>query len=71
MRLNPETRLASLLSAIPSSALALKKFGIAADGNEEKTLQQVCADGGVDLEVFLQAMDEIDWDEDFSRSSDE
>ncbi len=61
MKLDADTTLVSLLSAVPSSALALSRLGIATDGNERKTLQQVCADAGIGFEEFLRAMEEIDW----------
>jgi hypothetical protein len=61
MELDPDTTLGSLLVAIPSSVVILKKIGISTDGNEEKTLKQVCTDRGLEFQQFLQAMDEIDW----------
>ncbi len=70
MKLDPDTTVASLLVAIPSSALVFDKFGIAADGNEDRTLQEVCTDTGIGFEEFLQAMDEIDWSEESPISED-
>lgn len=61
MRLDPHTTVASLLAAIPSSALAFKRLGIVARGNESRSLQQVCTAGGVSMEEFLRVMNEIDW----------
>jgi hypothetical protein len=62
MRLDPDTSVSSLLAAIPSSAAVFTQFGIALDGNERKTLGQICADHGIDFERFLRAMNEINWD---------
>ncbi len=61
MRLDPQTPVANLLLAIPSSALAFHRLGILAQGNENKTLQELCTDGGISVEDFLRAMHEIDW----------
>ncbi len=61
MRLDPHTTVASLLVAIPSSALAFNRLGISAQGNRSKSLQEVCADSGVSMEDFLRVMNEIDW----------
>jgi hypothetical protein len=62
MKLNPDTKICSLLVAIPSSVIALGKLGIPIDGNEEKTLQQVCLEREMKFQEILRAMDEIDWD---------
>ncbi len=61
MRLDPQTPVANLLVAIPSSALAFNRLGILAQGNESKTLQELCTDGGISMEEFLRAMQDIDW----------
>ncbi len=61
MRLNPHTTVGSLLTAIPSSAMVFEELGITVKGNRDKSLQEVCADAGVAVESFFQALDEIDW----------
>lgn len=61
MKLDPDTRLGSLLAAIPGSAIALSRLGIAADAKGNMTIQRVCATRGIAVEEFLRAMDEIDW----------
>lgn len=61
MKLDLDVTVARLLAAIPSSALVMKKLGITTDGNEHKTLQQVCADHRITPKEFLEAMDKIDW----------
>lgn len=63
MKLDPETPLGDLLAAIPSSSQVLRRLGIATDGCEGKSLHQVCQDNGIALEEFLQALDQVDWDE--------
>lgn len=63
MKLEPDVTVANLLAAIPSSALVLRKIGIVSDANENKSLQQICADHGIPFDDFLRAMDEIDWTE--------
>ncbi len=73
MNLDSDTKLSSLLSAIPSSTLIFDKLGIVVAGNQNKTLQHVCADAGIQFEEFLRAMDEIDWEKETPqhRDSDE
>ena len=61
MRLDPDTTVGGLLAAIPSSALVFKQFGIRPNGYRDMTLQQVCAERGIDFNQFLQALDQIDW----------
>ena len=75
MRLDPQTKVASLLLAIPSAALAFNRLGIVAQGSENKSLEQVCADGGISMAEFMRVMNEIDWNdespgEDSSKSKD-
>ncbi len=62
MKLDPDTTVDSLLAAIPSSALAFDKLGIPIAGNKDKTVQEVCAERGMEFREFLRAMDEIDWE---------
>jgi hypothetical protein len=63
MKLDPDTTLGSLLTAIPSSAGVLRRLRITPDGNEHKTLEQICQDHNIAFDQFLRAMDEIDWEE--------
>jgi len=61
MKLDPETLVSSLLIAIPSSAAVFSQFDIVLDGNESKTLGQICADHGIEFDQFLRALNAIDW----------
>ncbi len=62
VKLDPNTTVASLLSAIPSSGVVFEKLGIGSPGDTEKrTLGQVCADCGIPFEDFLLRLNEIDW----------
>lgn len=63
MKLDPHIKVDRLLTAIPSSALVFQKFGITVAGNEDNDLEQACADRGIGLEEFEQAIDDIDWNE--------
>jgi hypothetical protein len=63
MRLEPDTPLGGLLAAIPSSSHVLRQLGIKPDGNEEKTLGQLCQDHRISFDDFLRAMDEVDWEQ--------
>lgn len=62
MKLDPQTTVGSLLRAIPSSALVFDKLEIKIEGNEKKTLQEVCAHRGIGLHEFLGQLDQIDWE---------
>lgn len=63
MKLDPDTVVSRLLTAIPSSAAVFSQFHIMLDGNESKTLGQICADHGIDFAQFLRALNAIDWDQ--------
>lgn len=65
MILDPKTKLASLLTAIPSSTEVLERLEIQARGNEDKTLAELCAERGIPFETFLKGMNEVDWNIDF------
>jgi hypothetical protein len=65
MRLNPNTKLGSLLVAIPSASGVCDGFHIAISGNEGKTLEEVCAETGITLASFLEALDHIDWENEY------
>jgi hypothetical protein len=66
IKLDPQTRVASLLLAVPSARIIFDRLGIAVRGNDNQTLQQVCMDSNISLEDFLSTMDEIDWNEESS-----
>jgi hypothetical protein len=70
MRLDPQITVEGLLRAIPSSALVFEKLGIKADGNQKKTLQEVCTDRGIGLEQFLRELHEIDWEKESLEGED-
>jgi hypothetical protein len=61
MNLDPAITVANLLAAIPSSALVLMRLGMTGGGDANKTLQQACADRGIEFEQLLRAMNAIDW----------
>lgn len=61
MKLDPEIRVASLLAAIPSSQVAFNRLQISLDGNQGKTLQQICSDNGIEFDQFLSTLKDIDW----------
>jgi hypothetical protein len=63
VKLDPETNVARLLAAIPSSALVLKRLGMVSSSEPNRTLRQACADRGIEFEQFLQAMNAIDWND--------
>lgn len=66
MKLNPDTTVARLLAAIPSSASVFEKLGIPPSRTEERSLQEVCREHGIHLEDLLQAIDELDWNKEFN-----
>lgn len=68
MNLNPNTKLVSLLTAIPSAAEVCDRFHIQIGGNEQKSLERVCAEVDITLASFLQALDNLNWDEEYGSS---
>ena len=70
MKLDPETTIGRLLTALPSSALAFDKLGVTIAGKTDKTLRELCMEEGVSFQQFLRAMDEIDWDEEPPQGDD-
>lgn len=65
MRLNPKTKLGSLLVAIPSASGVCDGLHIAISGNEGKTLEEVCLASGITFLSFLEALDRIDWENEY------
>ena len=65
MRLNPNTKLGSLLLAIPSASSVCDGFHIMIPGNESKTLEELCGESGITLTSFLEALDHIDWENEY------
>jgi hypothetical protein len=61
VKIDPQTTVAKLLAAIPSSELVLLRLGITADSGTHRTLLQACSEQGITFEQFLEAMDAIDW----------
>jgi hypothetical protein len=41
----------------------LEIFEITIDGNEEKSLQELCTEYGITFQTFLKGMDELNWNE--------
>ena len=66
MKLDPNTTVGRLLVAIPSSSAVFDKFGIHTDGDKQKTLQQVCRECGIRFEEFIRALNDINWDDEYS-----
>lgn len=69
MKLNPDTTVARLLGAIPSSASVFERFGIQASSAKEKTLEEVCKEQGVVLEELLETIEALDWANEFNGVS--
>ncbi|HWF48896.1 MAG TPA: hypothetical protein VG168_17945 [Bryobacteraceae bacterium] len=65
MTLDPNTKLANLLDAIPSAAAVLKRFDILTRGNEDKILGELCAQRGIPFDTFLKGMNEVDWNDEY------
>lgn len=65
MKLDPKTKLASLLTAIPSAAAVLKRFDIPISGNEDKMLDELCVEHGITFDLFLKGMNELNWNEEY------
>lgn len=65
MKLDPDTKVAELVAAIPSSVIVLKNFGIKPDSNENRTLEQIFEHHGISFDQFLAAMHSLDWDQEY------
>jgi hypothetical protein len=65
MRLNPNTKLVSLLAAIPSAAVVCDEFSILVPGNEDKSLAEICAETGITFPTFLEALENLDWEQEY------
>lgn len=67
MRLDPQTKLGNLLNAIPSAETALTTFEIPVRGNEDKCLDELCVEYGTTFDNFLKRLNELNWNEEYSR----
>lgn len=65
MRLNPNTRLAALLVAIPSAAVVLENLHIPISDNEDRSLQELCTEHAITVEEFIERLNNLNWDEDY------
>jgi hypothetical protein len=68
MMIDPNTTVRRLLGAIPSCTIVFEEFNIQTSGSEEKTLESVCTAHGISVDEFLQAVEDLDWDQDFENS---
>ena len=64
MNLDPNTKVRSLVAALPSSAVVLRSIGIADAEDDERTIQQACSEASVAVEEFLSNLGKIDWNAD-------
>lgn len=71
MQLNPETKLLNLLLAIPSAQLLCDRFHIQVSGNQNKSLGTLCAEADITFETFLQALEKLDWSDDYNSQATE
>lgn len=62
MKLESNTTIASLVSALPSTVVVFSRFGIPIAGSENRTVQEVCRQHNVPSEDLLRAIEELDWD---------
>jgi hypothetical protein len=65
MQLNPHTTLRKLLIAIPSAVVVCARFQIPISGNEEVGLGDLCVRHGIGFASFVEALDALNWDEDY------
>ena len=65
MKLDPKTKLGSLLTAIPSAAAVLKRFDIPVSGNEDKSLHDLCVEHKITFDAFLRGVNELNWNEEY------
>lgn len=62
MKLESNTTVASLVSALPSAVVVFSRFGIPTTGSDSRTVQEVCSQYHVRCEDFLRAIEQLDWD---------
>ena len=65
MRFNSDVTLDELLTAIPSALIVCNAFRMTVRGNGEKMLDELCSEHGITFELFLHALDDLDWNEDY------
>lgn len=65
MTLDPNTKVTSLLRAIPSAKAVLNQFDIRTNGNEERSLDELCAEHGIAFDTFLRGMNDLNWNDDY------
>lgn len=65
MKLDPHTKLSSLLNAIPSAAAVLEVFQIPSVGNESKNLEELCIEHGITFDLFLKELNQVNWNEEY------
>jgi hypothetical protein len=61
MKLESNTTIASLVSALPSTIVVFSRFGIPIAGDENRTVQEVCRQHNVRCEDLLHAIEQLDW----------
>jgi hypothetical protein len=66
MTIDPKTTVGQLITALPSTMPLLQGYGISPQQSSDKSLCEVLTDVHVDLEEFLQALNEIDWNAELS-----
>ncbi len=61
MTIDPKTKIGQLTVALPSTVPLLQAYGISPQQAAEQLLGEVLTRAHVNMEEFLRALDEIDW----------
>jgi hypothetical protein len=61
MKLESNTTVANLISALPSTVVVFSRFGIPVTGNENCTVGEMCKQHNVRCEELLRAIEQLDW----------
>ena len=69
MTIDPNTTVGKLIVALPSTMPLLQAYGISPQQAADKPLYEVLTSVHVDVEEFLHALDEIDWNAEFPSKS--
>jgi hypothetical protein len=70
MTIDPRTTIGKLITALPSTAPVLESYGVSPRQAMDKPLWKALTDAHADVDEFLRALDDIDWNAEFSSESD-
>ena len=66
MTIDPRTTIGKLITALPSTAPVLQSYGVSPQETLDTPLWKALTDAHADVGEFLRALDDIDWNAEFS-----